>query len=280
MFSRLLILIFIASCSSTKPTPYQKEKKKQGYRDKVFEELKVSSFKGNTYTKKDRARLLAEFRAIENCRSADNLHANIIDVFDKTIEKEITRSSGGAWGPSFYGGMYPYYSRYSSFGVGVDYSTVSTNSWNETLSYPYIEIYYTCGQRIFRPQIHLKELSSSQMKHLVKDVKGAIQVEKVLDNSPNKTTLELGDIILKANGKRIEKVYELIRLFNENSQEVSLQIMREGDRLPTKLKSVEVTKEVVKAEEDIINKVCHLGKNDEKEKELKVNQICREQQDH
>lgn len=279
MFSRLLILILVVSCSSTKPTPYQKEKKKQGYRDNVFEELKISSFKGNTYTKKDRARLFAEFRAIENCRKTNDLLANIIDVFDKTIEKEIIRSSGGAWGPSFYGGMYPYYSRYSSFGVGVDYSTVSTNSWNETLTYPYIEIYYTCSKRIFRPQVHLKELSSGEMRHLVKDVKGAIQVEKILDNSPNKTSLELGDIILKANGKRIEKVYELIRLFNEKNQDVSLQIMREGDRLPTKLKSVEVTEEVVEAEKDIIKKVCHLSKN-EMEKELKFIPLCRKEQDH
>lgn len=279
MFSRLFILILVVSCSSTKPTPYQKEKKKQGYRDNVFEELKVSSFKGNTYTKKDRARLFAEFRAIENCRKTNDLLANIIDVFDKTIEKEIIRSSGGAWGPSFYGGMYPYYSRYSSFGLGVDYSTVSTNSWNETLTYPYIEIYYTCSKRIFRPQVHLKELSSGEMRHLVKDVKGAIQVEKILDNSPNKTSLELGDIILKANGKRIEKVYELIRLFNEKNQDVSLQIMREGDRLPTKLKSVEVTEEVVEAEKDIIKKVCHLSKN-EMEKELKFIPLCRKEQDH
>lgn len=273
MFFQILILALIAGCSSTKPTPYQKEKKKQGYRDNVFEEMKVASFKGNSYTKKDRARMFAEFRAIESCRSESHKHANIIDIFDKTIEKEIIRSSGGAWGPSFYGGMYPYYSRYSSIGVGIDYSTISTNSWSETLIFPYIEVYYTCTDAIFRPQVLFKELSSEQIKHLVKDVKGAIQVENILKGSPNENSLQLGDIVLKANGKRIEKVYELIRMFNTDSRDVSLQMLREGSIVVTKLKSADVTKEVIRTEEEIIQNVCRY-KKDDKQLELKSRVIC------
>lgn len=272
MFFQILILALIAGCSSTRPTPYQKEKKKQGYRDNVIEEIKVASFKGNSYTKKDRARSFAEFRAIENCRN-ESKHANIIDVFDKTIEKEITRSSGGAWGPSFYGGMYPYYSRYSSIGVGIDYSTISTNSWNETLIFPYIEVYYTCANAIFRPQVHFKELSSEQIKHLVKDVKGAIQVENVLKGSPNKNSVQLGDIVLKANGKRIEKVYELIRMFNAENRDISLQMLREGNIVVSKLQSTDVTKEVIGTEEEIIQNVCRY-KKDDKQLELKKREIC------
>lgn len=256
MFSRFLLLVLVASCSTSKPTPYQKEKKKQGYRDLTYEELRVSSFKANAHTKKDRATLYAEFRAIDLCLAEGKKHANLIDVIDKTVEKEITKSSGGAWGPSFYGGAYPYYSRYSTIGVGIDYSTISTDSWKETMTFPHIEIYYTCTDQVFRPKIQFKELSAEEIKHLVKDVKGALQIEKIMDSSPNKDSFETGDIILKANNRRMQKVFELISLLNANRREVVLEILREGERKRLTLKSADVTSEVSQAEERIIKEAC------------------------
>ncbi len=277
MFSRLLILLLVVSCSTSKPTPYQKEKKKEGYRDLTFEELRISSFKANAHTKKDRAILYAEFRAIDQCLSEGKKHANLIDVLDKTIEKEITKSTGGAWGPSIYGGAYPYYSRYSTIGVGIDYSSISTNSWKETLTFPHIEIYYTCSDRVFRPRVQFKELTAEEIKHLVKDVKGALQIEKIMENSPNKENLESGDIVLKANGKRIEKVFELISLFNADKKEVKLEILREGERKRLVLKSEDITQEVKQAEAEIIKKACQdkkIKKYNEKSELLK-NRLCK-----
>jgi|GEM_PF-1955734 hypothetical protein len=270
---RLLILAFIVGCSSTKPTPYQKEKKKEGYRDSVFEDLKVATFQGNSYTKKDRAQSFAEFRAIENCSLENNKHANIIDVFDKTVEKEITRSSGSSWGPSSFG-AYPYYSRYSSFGFGVGYNTMNSNSWNETLVFPVIEVYYTCSNVVFRPEVMFKELSATQMNTLVKDVKGAIQIEKILSDSPNLGEFTLGDIILKANNQRIEKVFELIRLFNDRNHEVEVLLLRDGERLTKKLKSKNITSKVVEKEKQIIDKVCS-DKKAKKNKTLKEGPLCK-----
>ena len=277
MFSRFLILLLAVSCSSSKPTPYQKEKKKQGYSDQAFEELRVSRFRANAYTKKNRATLYAEFRAIDQCLAEGKKHANLIDVIDKTVEKEITKSTGGAWGPSIYGGAYPYYSRYSTIGVGIDYSTISTNSWKETMTFPHIEIYYTCADQVFRPKIQLKELSAEEIKHLVKDVKGALQIEKILESSPNKTSVESGDIILKANNKRIQRVYELIGLFNESRREVTVDILREGERKRVTLKSADITSEVAQAEEAKIKYACQdkkIKKYNEKS-ELLNNRLCK-----
>lgn len=274
MIARLLVLFVIVGCSSTKPTPYQKEKKKQGYQERTFEDLNVTTFKANSYTKKEQAQLYAQFRAIEICRSSENKLANIIDVFDKTVEKEYTRSSGSGWGPSYsYFGGYPYYSRYSGFGIGVGYNTVNTNSWNEKLIYPIMEVYYTCADMVVRPQLIFKELTADQVKHLVKDIKGAIQVESIAETSTNKKSVELGDIILKANGKRIEKVYELIRLFKKESMEVSVLILREGEKLVAKLKSTDVTEDVKKTESEIIRAACKKKKKDY-EKELKKLDLC------
>lgn len=272
MIRSLIILAILAGCSSTKPTPYQKEKKHEGFADEALEDLKISRFKGNSYTKKDRAQRYAEFHAIENCLPTEHKHANIIDIFDKTVQKEITRSSGSSWGPSTYFGMYPYYSRYSSFGFGAGFNTISANSWNETLIYPVIEVYYTCSDQVVRPELIFKEISANDMKHLVKDVRGAIQVEKIADTSPNKSTVEPGDIILKANGRRIEKVFELIRLFKTTSEEVTVQLLREGERVVAKLKGRDITLDVEKTEKEIISKVC----SDKIEQEhLKTNPLCK-----
>lgn len=271
MIRPFLVLLLIAGCAS-KPTPYQKEKKQEGFTDGGFEGLSVARFRGNSYTKKDKAQTFAEFRAIQVCSETENKHANIIDVFDKTIQKNIIRSSGSGWGPSYGMGMYPYYSRYSSFGFGVGFNTVSTNSWNETLIYPVMEVYYTCSDKIIRPEIVFKEISAEDMKHLVKDVKGAIQVESIPEISPNTKAVERGDIILKANGKRIEKVYELIRLFVTQESEISVQILREGERVISKLKGKDVTSEVEKTEKDIVTRVC--GEKDKHEKLKKVS-LCK-----
>lgn len=274
MICRLVILLLLVSCASHDPTPYQKQKKKKlGYSDKHSENLRISTFRGNAYTSRQRAQRYAEFRAIEICRTTSQEHTNILDIFDKTVEKEVTRSSGTSWGPSYFG-MYPYYSRYSSFGIGAGFNTISSNSWNETITYPVIEAYFTCENKVFRPDLIFKELKAVQIKHLVKDVKGAIQVEKIPEKSPNKKTVELGDIILKANGLRVEKVYELIQMFGTKNKEVTVQLLREGERKNITLKSKEVTEEVTEAEKKIIKKVCK-DKNKEDQEQLKKSQLCK-----
>jgi hypothetical protein len=274
MLTRLLVLFILLGCASNKPTPYQKEKKKEGYQEKTFEDLNVTTFKGNSHTKREQAQLYAQFRAIEICRESEKKLANIIDVFDKTVEKNYIRSTGSGWAPSYsYFGGYPYYSRYSGIGIGVGYNTMSTNSWNEKLFYPIIEVYYTCSDQVFRPQLIFKEISADQVKHLVKDIKGAIQVERIAETSPNKNAVELGDIILKANGKRIEKVYELISLFNKDSREISVLLLREGEKVVSKIKSTDITAEVKKTESEIIRTTCR-KKTKKYEKQLKKINIC------
>lgn len=280
MIARLLVLFIIVGCSSTKPTPYQKEKKNEGYTENSLDDLRVSIFKGNSYTKKEQAHLYAQFRAIEVCREYENQLANLIFIFDKTVEKEYIRSTGSNWGPSYsYYGGYPYYyggypyRGYSGLGIGIGYNTVDTKSWNEKLSYPIMEVYYTCTDTVIRPQLIFRELTAEQTKHLVKDVKGAIQVENIGKQSPNKNTVELGDIILKANGKRIEKIFELIRLFNKENREVSVLLLREGEKVVSKLKSVDITDEARKNETEIIKSVCS-KKTKDNEVELKKIKIC------
>jgi hypothetical protein len=276
MLIRIMLLLFVVSCSTTKPTPYQKEKKHEGYHDETLEELKVSRFKANSYTEKNKAQRFAEFRAIEVCKEMENKFANIMDISDKTVEKEITRTTGTSWGPSYGYGMgygYPYYSGYSGVGFGVGMSTVSGSSWNEKLIYPIIEVYYNCQNKIYRPEIMMKEITAEQMKLLVKDLKGALQIEKIPETSPNLKKIELGDLILKANGKRIEKIFELIRLFDNKDSVVTLSLLREGRPVMTKLNGADVTDKVDQTEKEIIREVCK-DKKHEEQKRLKNTKLC------
>jgi hypothetical protein len=270
--SFVLIISLLATGCASNPTPYQKEKKKEGYRDLSSEEFDIVSFKANSRTKRSVAELYAQFRAIENCRDK-SLHVNVIAVLDRTIEKEILRSTGGGWGPSYGFGMYPYY-RHSSFGFGASFNRIYSDSWREVLEYPFIEVYYKCAEKIFRPLVEFKELSSEQIKHLVKDVKGGLQIQNILPRSPNVPTLESGDIILKANGKRVERIYDLIKLFGESIQSVNLEYLRDGDRKFGILKALDVTIEGLADEEKIINSVCS-KKGEKKEDLLRERKICR-----
>lgn len=266
----ILSLILVIGCG-TSPTPFQKEKKNEGYSDSTKDDLKVSTFKANHYTSPAKARLYAEFRAIQQCLSEGYQYANIIDIFDKTISKEVTKTDANVYGPSYGMGMYPFYSRYSSFGVGINYSNVSSRSWNETYVYPVIEVPYTCVNTVYRPKIMFREIPAVEMKHLVKDIKGGVQIQKFLDDSPNEKTLKTDDIILRVNGERIERVYELIQYFSDKRQTVKLEVLRDGVKKSASMKAVDVSDVIKPAEEKIVNEAC-------KEKEVKEkyqNTICK-----
>ena len=268
--SFLLIFSLLAGCA-TKPTPYQKEKKKEGFSDLSREDFKVSVFRANSKTKKDRVELFAQFRAIENCYEK-SLHTNVIAVLDQTIEKQVTRSTGGGWGPSYGFGMYPYYG--SSFGFGANFNTISADSWREVLEFPIIEVYYRCSEIIYRPLVKFRELSADQIKHLVKDVKGGLQIEEMLSHSPNAETFQNGDILLKANGKRLERIYDLTKLFAPGSQTVNVEFLREGERFSRVMKSKNVTEESKIHEEEILKRVCSM-KGDHREELLRERKWCR-----
>lgn len=273
MFIRMLIFMLLVSCASNKPTPYQKKNKKDlGYDDRKMDSFQVALFQGNSYTSKERAQRFAEFRAIEICRKSADEVANIMDISDKTVEKEVTRTTGTSWGPTYYG-MYPYYSRYSSIGLSAGFNTISADSWSETVRFPVIEVYFTCEKKVFRPELIFKELSAEEMKHLVKDVKGAIQVEKIPESSPNAKAVEAGDIILRAEGKRIEKVYQLINMFGSDKQTVKIQFLRDGKSKSSTLNSTEVTEEVKAQEKKIISSVCK-DKDEDDQESLKKRKLC------
>lgn len=269
MWRYLFLIILVISCASKERTKYQPYSKKEGgYRDKVLEEnLRVVNFSANSYTKKSMAERFAKFRAIETCMKEGAKVTHFLDTLDKTESREVTRSSTSGY-PSYYYGMSPFYGRYSGFGYGFGYSSYDTNTWSETIRYPELEVIYECTSKVYEPKVDFREVSAEEMKHLVKDLQGALQVMKILKDSPNQT-LRKGDIVLRGNGERIQKIYQLLGLFrNDKAHSIRLEIMRDGNmKTGVLLKGVDVTESILEEQNAVIKAAC-------KHKEIKKNALC------
>ena len=270
MLRIFLILALIAGCA-TKPTRYKRYSKKEGgyIQEKFDENLNIVRFEANSETKKGRAELFAKFRAIEICVfDSGKKFAHIIGVEDKSKKKEITRTSSNVYGfPSYYYG-YPYWQRYSGINFSLGYNNIQSNSWNETYVYPEFDVLYECSDTAIEAEVIFRDVPSEELKHLVKDLKGAVQVEKILDGSPNKNALEYGDIILKGNGVRIQKSYQLIMLLGPKHTEAKLDILREGEKKTVTIKGKDVSESLAKSQLEIIQAACKVS-------EIKGREICK-----
>lgn len=266
MLRILTLLLIISSCAS-KPTKYGKYSKKDGgYQDKTLEgNLRVVNFKANSNTKTSLATKYATFRAIEICSAANFKLTHLLDTFDKTQSKTVTRTSTNGY-PSYYYGMSPFYSRYSGFGFG--FSTMQSSTWNETLKYPEVEVIFECADEVYEPGVVLREVPADEMKHLIKDLHGGLQIERIPKEAP-KSKLKVGDIIIYGDGVRIQQNYELLSLFHKSSDhEIKLDILRDGVNLQgLNLKGVDASEKILGAQNEVIKSVC--GKE-----ELKKNRLC------
>ncbi len=253
------MLIFLIACSSAKRTQYQTfEKKNGGYTDGILEDsIHITRFEANSLTKRSYAEMFARYHSLEKCRKEGKPYAHILAVIDQSSKKKITRTNGDSWGPSYYYGMgmSPFYSRYSGFGFSTGINVINSRSWEETLVFPNIESVYHCTDKIFEPEIGMRDVPPEEMKLLVKDLKGAVQVENILPGSPNKT-LEVGDVILRAEGKRIMKGHQLLALFKDNPGPVRVEVLREGVKKQINLLGQDVTDKVKENLVILKNRAC------------------------
>jgi predicted DNA-binding antitoxin AbrB/MazE fold protein len=217
----------------------------------------MTSFQANSRTKKSTAELFAKFRAVETCHEAGKAHAHLLAVKDRSREKTVTRSDGHVYGfPSYYYGMSPFYGPHYGMGFGMGINMMRTNTWDETYLFPHINVIYQCADSVAEPEVILREVPPQEMNHLVKDLKGALQVERVLEGSPNAGTLKRGDLILKAEGERLEHNHEVLRLFRNGQREVLIEILREGERRRVQLRAADVTEKVSQTQKEIIAAAC------------------------
>ena len=260
----LLLTLFVAC--STSPSIYKASTGKEGYSDKLVDSnLKVSTYIGNSATKKETAELYAKFHAIEMCRELNKPLTHILLVRDKTYQKEISQTSTTY--PTYYYGASPYYGGPAMYTA---YSTGYTQTYNESFTYPLFDVYFECTDRPLDAQMAFKPLSQSQVKDFVNDLNGAVQVDAVLPDSPNKGKLMPADIIIKANGARVGDIQELFQASREAKQEnFFVDFIREGKPMKTKVEFADVSAKVKEAQDEIIKQAC-------KKNELKgKNALCK-----
>lgn len=259
----IFILLSIAGCSS--PSLYVPKTNSHGYTDKTVEnDLRLAEYLGNSKTKKEVAELYAKIRAIEICHEM-NRKTHIITVNDKTYSKNIVQANTS--GPSYYYGMSPYYGRYGAYGTGMAYANMNTTYSTETYTYPHFEVYFECVDRAWDAGVHLKPLSSSQMESLVKDLQGAVLVEDVLDYSPNKGTIQKGDIITRVSNERVTKVMDVYEASRKNpGAPLKVNLLRDGKAKEVTATFEDVTDMTLEAEKEIIKAGCKLSDVVEKTK--------------
>ena len=271
MLRILTLILFLMSCSSHERTKYGAFKKKNGggHQDITLQDYKVVSFKGNSSTKKKSAIVFAKFRAIEICGEEKFHLTQHMSVVDKSFSRTVTRTSSGVY-PSYYYGMSPFYGRYSGFGYGFAFSSVNYDSWEETLDYPDIEVFFKCANEVFTPMIEFREVPGEEMRHLIKDLRGGLQIEKLMPDSSNNNKFIVGDIIIRANGERVEHIFQLLVLFHKNkNHKVTVDFLRNGLIIRgVTMIGKNVSDKIFEEQKQIIKSACVY-------KELKENALCK-----
>jgi hypothetical protein len=247
MGKTLILLFLLVSCSHQGRSKYKAFKDKEGFREQSEKSFSSVTYQGNEETKTKDALAFARFRSIELC--GEKL-SYVMNLRDKSEKKEVIRTSGNA---------YPYYgmgygSRFSTIGFGFG-GGFPMNAWSETQVYPYIEVVYACVDQVRGPHISLREVSREEMKLLVKDLKGGLQVEAVPEDSVNAKILQTGDIILKLAGQRIEKIEELLSFFILKN-EGPVHLLREGEKKTLTVRSQDIHKWVASEQESSIKEAC------------------------
>lgn len=242
LLSIVILLLFTISCA-THRTPYQPHDDYYGgYSENLSGELKFARFTGNAHTFASDAQLFSHFRAMEICRESEKPVALVVEQLDLSQEKQVQRSSTSG---SFIGKTY--------FG--------SSSSWVETYTFPTYDTYFVCTDKAYTTNVSFKVITKEDMKLLVKDLKGAVQVFSLNKESPNHGILMEGDIIIKMNGERVEYLGEIVWGLEKakNKEAIPVVLFREGELLKINIKSREVTDSVLTRQSEIVKSLCQVS---------------------
>ena len=108
------------------------------------------------------------------------------------------------------------------------------------------------------------------MKHLIKDLRGGLQIEKFAKDSLNTKDLKVGDILIRANDIRVEHIYQILSLFHTNlDHKLKVDILRDGNiKTGIMLLANDVSAKILETQKKIIKSAC-------KYQELKNKALCK-----
>jgi hypothetical protein len=281
-----LAVAFIFSGCATR-TKYQPNDNAGGggYSDnRVDEKIVASRFAGNAYTNKQDAALLSQFRAIEYCYEQGYRAVRFYGINDLSTSQTVQKTSsytyqnptyisgnaysnttGNMYGNNYYGNTNTNFNGTVTGGG----SNSSSRTWNETYHFPTYDTYYSCTNQAFMTKVKVKEVKADDMKPFVQDLMGAVQIEAILDGSPNKEVLQVGDIVTKVNGNRVQKnpQYSSEIDASADKEHIVLTVVRDGKPTTIKAKAVDATDMILADTNKIVGAACTLS-------EIKSRPIC------
>lgn len=236
----LMITILLVSSACAGRTLYKPLGKNGGYSDFVLEDgTSAARFEGNAKTNPQLALLLSKFRAVENCHLFGV--TRILGVFDQSSSATIQRSKSHVRNATW---LKPV--------------SVETHSWNETYQFPRFDTQYTCEKAVHGFRVLLKTLSSEDAKLVTKDLMPGLQVEKVFADSPNRTILQVGDVLTHVAGARVRSLAEVAQAIHSSTDKnaISVTLIRMGRIFAARLRAVDETKRIAKEQAAIIALAC------------------------
>ncbi len=269
-----LFFVAIASLlSCATRTKYEPHGNSGGYSETTLDSgVNVARFSGNAHTTPGDAKIFSQFRAVELCEQQGSKVTRILKVEDKSQSKDVQKSETSTHQrPSTIDGSSNSIGGYTSYSGTVTggSATSNTTSWIETLNFPIYDAYFSCANQVYLTGIVPKDLSADEMKSLVKDLLGAIQVQSFGEQSPNKGVLRVGDIIYKLNKERVTTVDQFSAEVNSSKEKLNLKasIFRDGQPLVVKIKATDSTDTFLKFSEQLKAAACTVS-------EVKTRPIC------
>jgi hypothetical protein len=263
IFAITLFAVAITGCASNR-TKYQPHGYEGGYSEqKVDGSVTMARFTGNAHTNANDALIFSQFRAVELCQEGGFEFPRILGVENKTAQQTVQRTSTQVTnsptqisGTSTANARHTY-SNFSGTVTGGNQSG-STASWNETLSYPIFETYFSCSSKANLVKVGLKAMSPQDLKDYVKDLMGAVQITEIPQDSPNLGILQVGDFVLKANGFRTSTFAQFVSAVDsaKNKDKIPLVVVRDGKTVAINAKAIDGTATFAAQAEKLISAAC------------------------
>lgn len=281
----LLILSVLFSFGCASRTKYKPMDGSGGYADKAMGKgIYISRFAGNAYTNQQDAQTYTGFRAVEVCREKGYKVARILGFQNLSTSKTVQKTSNYNYkNPTYYSGTANTNTNYNIYGNtlnsrsntnvnGQVYGGSSyggSNTWNETYNFPTYDVMYSCENKIYLMGINLDPVKNENIKEFSKDTLDALAVSGFGDNSPNEEVLQLGDIILKVNGRRVVNVKQIGRQLKKakNKNAVTTLIIREGKKKNVQLTAKDGTEFFLNQNNQVVQASCNVP-------EIKKRPIC------
>ncbi len=286
MISLILLAAWVSGCATgrTKYDPYTSS---GGYSEaNVDEKIMVARFAGNAFTNKGDAAKLSNFRATEICYEKGYKALRIYDIKDLSSSQIVQKTSSyNSQQPTYFSGSGTANTNINTYG-GSGFANTNSNfsgstsgggsqggstSWQETYHYPTFDTVFSCTNQAYMLKFKPKEISADDMKPFVKDLMGAVQVEEVMDGSPNKGILDNGDFIIKVNGSRVKNKAQMMSAIDssKDKEKIALTVVRDGQVKTVSAIAIDGTSIIIQETEKLATQACTLP-------EVKKRPICAE----